>query len=101
MNTTSGYGTLPPDVSKHGETKVFTKETVPDALTEEHRTKSGVWGLICVEAGTLNYEILGDEHRVIPLTAGEKAVVFPTIPHRVHPGPDAAFKVEFYSGTSL
>ena len=94
------YGALPSNVRKHGETKIFTAETVPDALTQEHYTKEGVWGLICVETGTLQYEILDDEKNNIQLSAGETAVVMPRSPHRVTPGSAVSFKVEFYSKPS-
>lgn len=47
-------------------------------------------------SGTLEYEILGEDQRITSLSEGETAVVAPTVAHRVHPGPEAAFKVVFY-----
>ena len=97
MTVPPSYGTLPANVSKHGETHIFTAQTVPKKLTQEHRTKDGVWGLICVDAGSLDYEILGSSPRTLPLCAGDKAILKPQEPHKVRPAADASFKVEFYS----
>ena len=94
------YGFLPEGVQKHGETKLFTDRTAPKALTNEHATKESVWGLICVETGSLDYQVLGEEHQAVSLTAGQAAVVKPAILHRVQPGPESSFKVEFYSEPS-
>ena len=48
-------GEMPQGHVAYQRTKTFTAETVPGALTSNHTTKAGVWGLIHVESGQLEY----------------------------------------------
>lgn len=86
--------TLPANAVAYLRTALFTNATVPQALLREHRTKPGVWGLIQVERGALEYAIAGGEtHR---LTPGHPGVVEPAVTHHVTPIGETAFFVEFY-----
>lgn len=86
---------LPPGLAFRRRTPSFTAETVPDALTRDHSTKPGVWGLIHVESGNLRYTVPSEEHAV-SLTAGDTAVVLPEVQHHVTPVGDVTFYVEFW-----
>ena len=88
---------LPQGAVKHKETKRFTAETVPAALTRNHDTKAGVWGLICVDAGTLDLDIGDPVRETLKLNKGDSGVVQPEEVHKVTLHPDAEFHVEFYS----
>lgn len=85
---------LPDNVKAYKRTPLFTQETVPDALLNNHNTKAGVWGLIQVEEGELDYTIEDTEtHRLTPDNPG---VVEPEVVHHVTPVGTVAFFVEFY-----
>lgn len=88
--------TLPPRVAKYAETAKFTRETVPSKLTTRHNLKSGVWGLLCVEAGTVEFHVTGGTTWSASVQAGETIVIEPRQEHFVRPDVDAEFKVEFY-----
>ena len=85
---------LPETVTPFRRTESFTRSTVPNGLLKDHRTKEGVWGLIQVEVGALEYSIGANE--VYVLTPGKNGVVEPTAPHRVKPLGEVLFFVEFY-----
>jgi tellurite resistance-related uncharacterized protein len=78
-------------------TKVFDAVTLPRAITEEHRTKAGVWGIVRVLEGALTYRVLSppSETRISPTRPGR---VLPEQPHRLEPDPGASFRlqIEFY-----
>jgi tellurite resistance-related uncharacterized protein len=88
--------TLPDGVTKYSETPVFTEETVPEKVTNNHSTKAGVWGKLCVLEGSVDYIILGPPEDIKRVEAGDFAVIEPTVIHRALPVGTAKFKVEFY-----
>jgi len=87
---------LPPKAVKYAETKVFTTETVPAKLTNEHDTKPGVWGKLKVLTGALDYIVCGPPEKVQHLRAGQHTIVLPTQMHRVSLEEKSSFYVEFY-----
>ncbi|MBL6598481.1 MAG: DUF1971 domain-containing protein [Alphaproteobacteria bacterium] len=86
---------LPSTVSPYQRTKTFTQDTVPKGLLGDHNTKAGVWGVITVLEGRLEYVIPSTEETVIldPVTLG---IVEPEVRHHVTPLGEVAFFVEFY-----
>ena len=46
-------------------TPIFDETTLPAGLRREHRTKSGVWGVIRVLDGRLRYQVLDPSFEVI------------------------------------
>ena len=94
-------GEMPNGHVAYQKTKSFTEETVPAALTANHTTKAGVWGLIHVEAGRLEYSIdeerlPKDCRRVEVLEVGQTGVVISEVEHRVTPLGEVSFYVEFW-----
>lgn len=85
---------LPATVTAYQRTNLFTQDTVPSGLLKNHSTKEGVWGLIQVEEGQLEYTI--EDNEVHVLTPGNNGVVEPTVKHHVRPLGDVLFSVEFY-----
>ncbi|MBK17943.1 MAG: tellurite resistance protein [Rhodospirillaceae bacterium] len=86
--------TLPRNVTAYKRTPTFTEETVPGGLLKDHSTADGVWGLIQIESGKLEYTIGDDE--IHELTPGNDGVVQPTVTHHIRPIGEVAFFVEFY-----
>ena len=85
---------LPDHVVAYQRTNPFTQENVPSGLLNNHATKEGVWGLIQVEKGRLEYTIENKEVHI--LTPENSGVVEPTVSHHVRPLGEVLFFVEFY-----
>jgi tellurite methyltransferase len=68
-------------------------------LRKDHSTKPGVWGVIHVLAGRLQYIVeppLASERILDPGVVG---IVVPEVLHRVIPDGEVRFFVEFHRGT--
>jgi tellurite resistance-related uncharacterized protein len=76
-------------------TAEFTAATVPPALTRDHATKAGVWGVLRVTRGRVAYR-LADPDQTIEVIAGGSIVIEPEARHAVALSEDAAFFVEFH-----
>ncbi|CAD0187002.1 hypothetical protein RUESEDTHA_03913 [Ruegeria sp. THAF57] len=85
---------FPDNMTKYSETPLFTQDTVPAALLQDHQTKKGVWGRIVVQSGTLIYRRQG--HPPQEVSPDHAATIFPEDLHSVEPRGTVAFRVEFY-----
>jgi tellurite resistance-related uncharacterized protein len=85
---------LPGDVTPYKRTPNFTADTVPAGLLKDHSTAEGVWALIQVESGSIEYTIGDDE--IHNLSPGTNGVVEPTVTHHIQLIGVASFFVEFY-----
>lgn len=87
---------LPTGLQYQRRTPTFTEETLPAALTKDHTTKAGVWGVIRVESGSLRFTEAssGRELDVVP---GLPVIITPEVPHHVTPLGPVSFWVEFWS----
>lgn len=86
--------TLPDHVAAYQRTDLFTQDSVPSGLLKDHSTKDGVWGLIQVQKGQLEYTIENKEVHI--LTPDNSGIVEPTVTHHVRPLGEVLFSVEFY-----
>ncbi|MCG8355858.1 MAG: DUF1971 domain-containing protein [Kiloniellales bacterium] len=86
---------IPSDKTAYRRTPVFTRDSLPPALTRNHSTAPGVWGKIHVLRGRLAYEIDATQEMTV-LVPGVDGVIEPGAPHRVEPLGDVSFFVEFY-----
>jgi tellurite resistance-related uncharacterized protein len=88
---------LPRGHQPYRRTATFTAGTVPRALLARHDTKPGVWALLHVTRGAVEFfESEGSNERLQLVTAGEHAIIRPEVQHRVNPLGDAEFYVEFW-----
>lgn len=87
--------TLPEGLTPYRRTPVFTEESVPVALTKNHKTKSVVWGVIHVTSGRLRYTI-PSSNETIELKPGIDGIVEPDVQHYVTPFCAVGFYVEFW-----
>ena len=87
---------LPHDAVLVRTTAVFDEESVPAGLLRAHRIADGVWGRLVVYRGTLDFLFEDEPNAPITLTAGERLVIPPAVPHRVVLTGSAAFAVEFH-----
>lgn len=84
----------PDDLVFQRRTRTFDEATVPAGLLKDHSTKTGTWGLICIEHGALLY--ITCHHRQT-LTPDQKGIVVPNMLHKVEALGEVLFFVEFYS----
>ena len=87
---------LPDNVKAYKKTPVFTEETVPAGLLNDHNTKTGVWGKIVIIEGELEYTIQEPDVEIVVLHSNSHGVVEPTIRHHIKPMGKVQFYVEFY-----
>jgi tellurite resistance-related uncharacterized protein len=85
---------LPDSVTAYKRTPEFNEATVPQGLLKNHSTKSGVWGVITVLSGELEYTICdGGVEILSPSCYG---IVEPEVIHHIRPLGSVSFYVEFY-----
>lgn len=77
-------------------TAQFDETSLPAALRREHRTKSGVWGIIRVLEGEVRYVIVETGREQI-LTPERPGLVKPEEFHFVEPLGAIRMQVEFYN----
>jgi tellurite resistance-related uncharacterized protein len=94
---TSITSKLPRGLACYRETPVFTRATVPAALLDAHNTKAGVWGLLHVLSGRVQYCLDNGTDESVIVAAGETAVIEPQVSHHVELlDDDSSFRVEFH-----
>lgn len=86
---------LPAGLAPYKRTRIFTHETLAPALSQSHRTKADVWGVIHVLEGRLAYTTF-EPCRERILEPGTATVVEPEQPHKVRPLGAVRFFIEFY-----
>ena len=88
---------LPADVIAAGQSPVFDESSLPPALRSEHRTAKGVYGLLRVLSGSLEFVwMAADGEQSAQLEEGSEWVIEPELPHRVVPGGQVRCQIEFY-----
>ena len=78
-------------------TASFRRETIPAGLLSRHRTKPGVWAILFVADGALEFfETAPNGENRTELARGAQHVILPEIEHRVAALGDVEFAVEFW-----
>ena len=85
----------PPTSAPYRSTPVFSEQTLPAALRAEHRLKPGVWGVIEVIEGVLEFSVVGQDGATI-LTPRRSGLIIPAQPHWVEPIGAMRMRVHFY-----
>ncbi len=98
----SDHQPIPEDWRVRRSTGFFTPASVPDALLRHHRTGAGVFGQICVMAGTVVYHGFAsrdstEPERTVVIEAGSFTTTPPGYWHRVELSDDAQFNIVFWS----
>ena len=91
---------LPPGVDFARTTPTFDERSVPPGLLAAHQVAAGVWGVVRIESGRLEFTF---EEPLAPgriLEVGEHQVIPPGRPHRVRPAGECRFAVEFHREVS-
>lgn len=89
--------TIPAGFEVYKTTPEFRESTIPEGLLRAHATKEGIWGRICVMAGSLRYTVVDNrrQQRERLLTPGIHGVIEPSILHHVAADGRVRFYVEF------
>jgi tellurite methyltransferase len=90
---------MPAGYAEYKRTAVFDESTVRRGLLGEHRTKVGVWGMLHVIEGEIDFILLEPERSVTTLAAGSTHVIVSGVAHQVAlrtAHPRARFYVAFY-----
>ncbi len=87
---------MPEGFESYQRTADFTETSLPDALRNRHATKAGVWALIHVERGELEYRIHEPIGTTQQLAPGKPGTVIAEVPHEVHPRGSVSLYVEFW-----
>ena len=90
---------LPSGLVAYRRTPIFDQDTIPAGLRREHRTASGVWGLITVIEGRLRFRTVSPAKESV-LAPGTPIAVAPEQLHEVAPDGPVRFFVEFYRAAS-
>jgi tellurite resistance-related uncharacterized protein len=88
---------MPAGYAPYKRTATFTQATVPKGLLHDHQTKAGVWALLHVTRGALEFlEREGSGEAGQRVSAGQRATIRPGVEHRVAPLEEVEFCVEFW-----
>ena len=90
---------MPAGHGPYQRTKSFDADTVPKGLKANHTTKRGVWALIHVETGELDFaleSVQGEPAHVERLRPGKTGLIVAEVEHRVTPVGEVSFYVEFW-----
>lgn len=90
---------LPYGLKAYSRSPDFTPGTLPAKFREFHTTKAGVWGVIHVIAGSLQYCLETPHVGEVVAAAGGTIVIEPAVPHRVEFVEAGRFYVEFFRPT--
>jgi tellurite resistance-related uncharacterized protein len=85
---------LPENAREARRSSSFTQDTVPAGLLRNHGTKPGVWALIVLESGQLDYTF-ESPLRTFLLTPDRPGVIPPEVPHHVTIVGPVRFHVSF------
>jgi tellurite resistance-related uncharacterized protein len=78
-------------------TPAFRRETIPAGLLHQHETKPGVWAILSVIGGNLEFfEATAAGETRTALVAGANQVILPEVRHRVAAQGEVEFNVEFW-----
>lgn len=86
---------LPVGVETYKRTAVFDQDSLPEAFKKDHNTKKGVWAVIHVLEGELNYTIAQSNEQYV-LTPNKNGIIVQQQFHRVAALGAVSFYVEFY-----
>lgn len=87
---------IPDHYVAYRRTPEFTETTVPPGLLKHHTTRTGVWALIHVLRGRLEYRVDAPFHTREILEPGTPGVVVPEVEHCVASAGAVVFAVEVW-----
>jgi tellurite resistance-related uncharacterized protein len=88
---------MPASFVAYKTSPVFRRGAIPGSLLRSHDTKAGVWGMLVVTSGSLEFfESTAHGETRTELRAGARHPILPEVEHRVAASDDVEFVVEFW-----
>jgi tellurite resistance-related uncharacterized protein len=88
---------MPSGYAPYKRTPTFRRETIPPGLLRRHDTKAGIWAVLHVVAGDVEYfEPTGSGETRVLVRAGETVTVAPEREHHVAMGEGSSFFIELW-----
>ncbi len=86
---------LPPGLAPSSGSLVFTEDTVPEALQEQHTLASGRWGVLHLYEGSVGFVNLatGEEQNI---SAPELITIPPELPHKLRIEGPLRCRIDFF-----
>ena len=88
----------PSTLVSYKRTDTFTEDTVPSGLKDTHTTKGGVWALIRILEGELQFQVEGAAPEI--LSRSNPGLVEPEVPHHIETLGPVKFYIEFFRDAS-
>ncbi|MEM7501582.1 MAG: DUF1971 domain-containing protein [Pseudomonadota bacterium] len=89
--------TLPHTVTPYRTIGPFDQSTLPKGLLRDHNTKAGVWGLLEVLSGEVQYEVTEPGHAgTFTLSPSHPGVIVPLQKHHLKLTGDVTFRITFH-----
>jgi tellurite resistance-related uncharacterized protein len=82
-----------------GSSPVFDRDSLPDALQREHSLAENFWAVLCVLAGSVQFEDL-ETGRIRQIAAPGRQVIRPRAPHRLIADTPLRCRIDFYKTTA-
>lgn len=98
-NNGQEQATIPPTFRMSHTSNEFTDQTVAPGLLRAHRLASNVWGRLCVRSGQVSFAFEATPNNPIVLLETNHVDIPPGVLHRIAPGPDSRFVIEFYQAS--
>lgn len=87
---------MPAGLEHTRTTAVFTETTVPAGLLRAHRVADGVWGVLAVYSGAVDFVFEDEEKGRHSLVGGDRFTIPPNRPHHLVVTAPVSFAVEFH-----
>jgi tellurite methyltransferase len=86
---------LPDGLVPANSSPIFTKDTIPDALQQEHALAPGHWGVLNILEGSLRFRNLetGEDHTI---SAPGRITIHPRMRHRVATDGPVRCRIDFF-----
>lgn len=84
----------PSTLVSYKKTDIFTEDTIPAELKESHTTKGGVWALIRILEGEIQYQLEGAMPEI--LSRSNPGLVEPDLPHHFAAVGPVRFYIEYF-----
>lgn len=86
---------IPGKLSLYKKTKVFSNETVPEALKKNHKIIPGSWGRLVIQEGELILKF-NNKNESFLITKTRPGIIEPEVMHFIELKGKVSFYIEFY-----
>lgn len=92
---------FPEGLNAYKQTSIFDQYTIPKGFRKTHSTKKGVWAVIVVVSGHVDYVVDDLNQRRFVLDHHLNGIIGPQMAHHLEVTGDVQLYVEFYTDTKI